>query len=95
MWPGREGKNNKAQAAWSNKKELLDKRRDKKLRIAEKRTRQEEGKEVEEKLEKLEDEVDDDLEADYKMMKKLKKGQISQDTFDKAFAIDSVESELC
>ena len=67
--------------------EVLEKRREKKQRRAEKRANQAE----------VEDEEDgeegDDLEADYKMMKRLKKGKISQDTFDKAFDIDAVEIE--
>jgi hypothetical protein len=93
VWPGTEKYNPKGKGgesrSWSKKEDLLDKRRDKKARRAEKRAAQAEAvKEVE-----GEGEEEDDMEADYKFMKKLKKGKISQDTFDKAFSIDSVATD--
>lgn len=90
VWPGREGKRKEMTKAWSNKVEVIDKRRDKKAKIADKRKRQEDAKAKEEA--EME-EAEDDLEADYKMMKRLKKGKISQDAFDQAFDIDTVEQE--
>ena len=90
VWPGREGKRKEMTKAWSNKVEVIDKRRNKKAKIADKRKRQEDAKAKEEA--EME-EAEDDLEADYKMMKRLKKGKISQDAFDQAFDIDTVEQE--
>jgi len=85
QWPGLEYK--KESSAWSKNQEVLDKRRDKKSRIQEKRKAQAE----EEVVEKSEDE--DDFQEDYKMMKRLKKGKISQNDFDEAFDMDKVEAD--
>ena len=68
---------------------MLDKRRDKKQRRAEKRAA---GTAAEEKEKEDDDEEEEDLDdfsSDYKLMKRLKKGKISQDEFDSAFDVDS------
>jgi len=88
VWPGFEKRKGFETKAWSQKVEVLEKRREKKQRRADKRAKQAEEEEDDE-----DGEEGDDLEADYKMMKRLKKGKISQDTFDKAFDIDAVEIE--
>jgi len=82
QWPGMD-KKKKDNVAWSRKQEVLNKRREKKLRKFEKR------KAVE--IVADESEEDDDFQEDYKMMKKLKKGKISQDDFDEAFHLDKIE----
>merc|ERR1719186_1063530 len=74
-WPGLE-KRKKESLAWSKNQEVLDKRRDKKMRKLEKRKAPEVVAE--------ESEEEDDFQEDYKMMKKLKKGKISQNDFDEA-----------
>ena len=84
-WPGLKKK--KDSTSWSKNKEVLNKRREKKLRRAEKRAVTE--KDVEEPEE---DEVDD-FSSDYKMMKRLKKGKISQDEFDSAFDVNQIEQD--
>ena len=88
VWPGFEKRKGFETKAWSQKVEVLEKRREKKQRRAEKRAKQSQDEEEDE-----EGDEGDDFEADYKMMKRLKKGKISQDTFDKAFDIDAVEIE--
>merc|ERR1711915_513097 len=74
-WPGFKG-NKKDTQAWSKKQEMLDKRRAKKMKKFEKRKIN---------AEKDEEEEMDDFEKDFKVMKKFKKGKISQDDFDQAF----------
>ena len=83
-WPGLE-KRKKESLAWSKNQEVLDKRRDKKMRKLEKRKAPEVVAE--------ESEEEDDFQEDYKMMKKLKKGKISQNDFDEAFDMDKVEAD--
>ena len=73
---------------------MLDKRRDKKQRRAEKRAAGTEKKEEDEGEEEEEEEEDlDDFSSDYKLMKRLKKGKISQDEFDSAFDVDAIEQD--
>ena len=73
---------------------MLDKRRDKKQRRAEKRAA---GTAAEEKEKEdddgMEEDYLDDFSSDYKLMKRLKKGKISQDEFDSAFDVDSIEQD--
>eukprot|EP00092_Neocalanus_flemingeri_P005872 GFUD01006320.1.p1 GENE.GFUD01006320.1~~GFUD01006320.1.p1 ORF type:complete len:593 (-),score=175.05 GFUD01006320.1:58-1836(-) len=85
QWPGMEKKMLKVTPQWSKKQEVLDKRRDKKARRLEKRNASE--------LVPEEPEEEDDFQEDYKMMKRLKKGKISQDDFDEAFDMDKVEAD--
>ena len=91
LWPGARRK--MESVAWSKNKEVRDKRRDKKTRRAEKRKGDNEvGPEL------SEEEADDDLDdfsSDYKLMKKLKKGKISQTQFDEAFDVNDVKEEDC
>lgn len=94
VWPGFENKRKLDSQSWSQKKDVLDKRRDKKARRAEKWAEKEQEKEGEQGEQEVEEQDDDDLKADYKMMKRLKKGKISQDIFDKAFDLDTVEADL-
>ena len=91
LWPGARRK--MESVAWSKNKEVRDKRRDKKTRRAEKRKGDNEvGPELSE-----EEAVDDldDFSSDYKLMKKLKKGKISQTQFDEAFDVNDVKEEDC
>lgn len=84
QWPGLENRKKETQS-WSKNQEVLDKRRDKKMKIFEKRKAAEVVEE--------ESEEEDDFQEDYKMMKKLKKGKISQNDFDEAFDMDKVEAD--
>jgi len=84
QWPGLDPKR-KENKAWSKKQDMLDKRRAKKLRRSEKRKNEVPDKE--------EEEEEDDFQADYKMLKKLKKGIVSQDDFDGAFDVNTIEDE--
>jgi len=84
QWPGLENRK-KETLAWSKNQEVLDKRREKKMRKFEKRKAAEVVEE--------ESEEEDDFQEDYKMMKKLKKGKISQNDFDEAFDVDKVEAD--
>jgi len=89
-WPGLKRK--KDSVSWSKNKEVLDKRREKKQRRAEKRAAvPEEGKE--EDVDEAEEDDLDDFSSDYKLMKRLKKGKISQDEFDSAFDVDAIEQD--
>ena len=89
-WPGLKRK--KESVSWSKNKEVLDKRREKKQRRAEKRAEvKDEGKE--EDGDEAEDDDLDDFSSDYKLMKRLKKGKISQDEFDSAFDVDAIEQD--
>ena len=73
---------------------MLDKRRDKKQRRAEKRAAAEEKEKEDDNIDEEEEEDDlDDFSSDYKLMKRLKKGKISQDEFDSAFDVDSIEQD--
>ena len=75
---------------------MLDKRRDKKQRRAEKRAAGSAAEEKEKEDVNVEEGDDDDLDdfsSDYKLMKRLKKGKISQDEFDSAFDVDSIEQD--
>ena len=88
-WPG--AKKKKDSVSWSKNKEVLTKRREKKMRKAEKRKS---NNDVETAL--SDNELNDDLDdfsSDYKLMKKLKKGKISQTEFDEAFDIDHVDQD--
>ena len=67
----------------------MDKRRDKKMRRAEKRAVAED-KDDDGNCES--DELDD-FSSDYKVMKKFKKGKISQDEFDEAFNLEDVTAD--
>jgi len=87
QWPGAREKK-KDSVAWSQKLEVLNKRREKKLRKLEKRKASENSSVVEE-----ESDEEDDFMADYKKMKKLKKGKLSQSEFDKAIDLDKIETE--
>merc|ERR1712107_130985 len=86
-WPGMK-KKPVQKIAWSKNKAVLDKRREKKRRRAEKRAA---GDNVEDRDDK-DDEVDD-FAKDYKLMKKLKKGKMSQDEFDDAFEMDQITAD--
>jgi len=44
-------------------------------------------------VEGMEEDDLDDFSSDYKLMKRLKKGKISQDEFDSAFDVDSIEQD--
>ena len=74
---------------------MLDKRRDKKQRRAEKRAAgtAAEEKEKEDVVNEGDEDDLDDFSSDYKLMKRLKKGKISQDEFDSAFDVDSIEQD--
>merc|ERR1711935_846028 len=83
IWPGTENKRKFDCVSWSKNTTVLDKRREKKAKLSEKKQQQ--------KLKEEEgDSCDDELEADYKLTKKLKKGKLSQDAFDEAFELDKV-----
>merc|ERR1719323_128468 len=88
-WPGMK-KKPVQKIAWSKNKAVLDKRREKKRRRAEKRAAGA-GDNVEGDKDD-EDEVNDFAE-DYKLMKKLKKGKMSQDEFDDAFEMDQITAD--
>ena len=87
-WPGMK-KRPVQNIPWSKNKAVLEKRREKKRRRAEKRAvtatddcdKDEEDNEM------------DDFASDYKLMKKLKKGKISQDEFDDAFEMDEIAAD--
>ena len=72
---------------------MLDKRRDKKQRRAEKRAAGTEKTEEDNDGGEEEEEDLDDFSSDYKLMKRLKKGKISQDEFDSAFDVDAIEQD--
>ena len=86
-WPGLKKK--KETVSWSKNKDVLNKRREKKMKKAEKRAAV---------TTVVEDSADDDLEddfaSDYKLMKKLKKGKISQDDFDDAFDVSEISADV-
>jgi len=84
QWPGLENKKKESQS-WGKNQEVLDKRREKKSKLFEKR------KAAEVVVEEPDEE--DDFQKDYKMMKRLKKGKISQNDFDEAFDMDKVEGD--
>jgi len=84
QWPGLENRKKETQA-WSKNQEVLDKRKAKKLKLFEKRKAAEVVAE--------DSDEEDDFQEDYKMMKKLKKGKISQDEFDDAFDMNKVEAD--
>lgn len=86
LWPGTKRK--VETKSWSKNSAVLDKRRDKKARRLEKW----EQKKVDTK-EQVSDGEEDDLDSDLKMMKRLKKGQISQNDFDAAFDMDRIDCE--
>ena len=92
LWPGARRKMDSV--AWSKNKEVRDKRRDKKTRRAEKR-KGENDVGPENSAEEADDDDLEDFSSDYKLMKKLKKGKISQTQFDEAFDVDDVEEEDC
>ena len=87
-WPG--AKKKRESVSWSKNREVLNKRREKKLRKAEKRKGSDdiETHNSDEELDESED-----FSSDYKLMKKLKKGKISQIEFDEAFDIDNVQED--
>ena len=85
QWPGLENKKKESQA-WSKNQEVRDKRKAKKMKIFEKR------KAVE--VVAAESDEEEDFQEDYKMMKKLKKGKISQDEFDEAIEINQFDADV-
>ena len=89
LWPGAKRKTDSV--AWSKNKEVRDKRRDKKTRRAEKR-KGDDDQRPENNAEEADDDLDD-FSSDYKLMKKLKKGKISQTQFDEAFDVNDVEED--
>ena len=78
--------------SWSKNKEVLNKRREKKQRRADKRAAPAEEQNDDSQVKNDEDDLDD-FSSDYKLMKKLKRGTISQDEFDNAFDIDAIEQD--
>ncbi|XP_076115777.1 ATP-dependent RNA helicase DDX55-like [Mytilus galloprovincialis] len=66
--------------AWSDKKNQKDKKKDRKDGKTKNKKRK-----LEKSVEVDEDNDDDDLEQDFKMLKKLKKGKVSVEQFDKEF----------
>jgi len=85
QWPGLENKKKESQA-WSKNQEVRDKRKAKKMKIFEKR------KAVE--VVAAESDEEEDFQEDYKMMKKLKKGKISQDEFYEAIEINQFDADV-
>ena len=86
LWPG--AKRKLETKSWSKNTAVLDKRRDKKARRLEKLEQKKAATE-----EHVSDEDEDDLDSDLKMMKRLKKGKISQNDFDAAFDMDRIDTE--
>ena len=89
-WPGIKKK--RESMSWSKNKEVLNKRREKKQRRADKRAAPAEEQNDDSQVKNDEDDLDD-FSSDYKLMKKLKRGTISQDEFDNAFDIDAIEQD--
>lgn len=91
VWPGFEKKRGlqgkkENLVSWSKKVVFVDKRKTKKQKLKEKRELQEKNKD--------EDGEDlDDFEGDIKLMKKLKKGHITQQDFDAKFDVDKMEQD--
>jgi len=86
-WPGLKKK--KETVSWSKNKDVLNKRREKKMRKAEKRAAVTPAVEA-----SADDDLEDDFASDYKLMKKLKKGKISQDDFDDAFDVSEISADV-
>jgi len=90
-WPGFEKKRGlqgkkENLVSWSKKVEFIDKRKTKKQKLREKRELQEKNKDED-------GEAEDDFESDIKLMKKLKKGHITQQDFDAKFDVDKIEED--
>merc|ERR1712117_541375 len=92
-WPGFKkapDAGNKGTAAWSKKvaaKERKLSRRE--IKDLKKRKREEERQQEEPE----EDEDDDDLEDDYRLLKKMKRGKITTEEFDKKIDLDDVADD--
>ena len=72
---------------------MLDKRRDKKQRRAEKWAAQSNGAAKAPTGKDDEEEEEDDFEAEYKMLKKLKSGKVTAAEFDAAIQLDDLQSD--
>lgn len=72
--------------AWSHKQVAKEKREDRK--------RKKELKEKSDNIEKIDAENDaNDFEDDFRILKKMKKGKISQEEFDKRIELDGLDTD--
>merc|ERR1719511_250137 len=84
-WPGMKQKP-VVSKAWSQKQATKEKRIDRK--------RKKEMKQKAAELENIEDENDlNDLEDDFRVLKKMKKGKVSHEEFDKRIDLDGLDTE--
>jgi len=84
-WPGADKKPKKIKTVpWSKNLEIKDKRREKKLKRAGKRKKDPESVSVEDK------EDQDDFDAEYRMLKKIKAGKLDSKDFDAAIDLDGM-----
>jgi len=86
-WPGQEKKKRVNTVPWSNKLEIKDKRRNKKQRRAEKRAMKTDDEKKEENAD------EDDFEAEYRIIKKIKAGKLKSSDFDAAINLDGVSDD--